>query len=438
MLSDDVLLNIFDFYQREAQPTLGDFTKITTWFTLVHVNHRWRNVVFASTRRLDLQLVCTTRTPVTKKLDIWPTLPIVISQFAPEGAGVHNIISALKHTDRVCGINLDRVSKSVLKKIVAAMQQPFPELKYLHLTSSHDLVPSLPDSFLGGSAPYLRSLELDGVEYRGISRLLLSASGLVTLSLLNIHHFVSPDRHELQFASSQRSPPSTRFVLPTLTHFEFKGYSQYLGDILAHVDAPILDDLSITLLHHSISKTPQLGSLISCPLNLKAPDNALIVFRHNTVSIKFRSQTSTSVCETFKLDIVCPDLPLSCLALVCGLSLPPLTTVERLFVIFASYYELDFQNAGWWDFLYPFTALRKLYLSEELAPVSRRAIKVLPTTPQDIFQESQLQDAVPQPFTPQQLFSYHIVREPDTPERPPITEFTLVNPLFHDVMYTVH
>ena len=122
MLSDDVLLNIFDFYQREAQPTLGDFTKITTWFTLVHVNHRWRNVVFASTRRLDLQLVCTTRTPVTKKLDIWPTLPIVISQFAPEGAGVHNIISALKHTDRVCGINLDRASKSVLKKIVAARQ----------------------------------------------------------------------------------------------------------------------------------------------------------------------------------------------------------------------------------------------------------------------------------------------------------------------------
>ena len=62
MLSDDVLLNIFDLYQREAQPTLGDFTKITTWFTLVHVNHRWRNVVFASTRRLDLQIVCTTNT----------------------------------------------------------------------------------------------------------------------------------------------------------------------------------------------------------------------------------------------------------------------------------------------------------------------------------------------------------------------------------------
>ena len=375
-------------------------------------------------------------------LDIWPTLPIFISQYSPEMAGIHNIISALKHTDRVCGINLHQVSKLVSQRIVEAMRQPYPALKYLHLTSSSThLMPSnisLPDSLLGGSAPYLRSLQLGSFEFRGLPNLLLSASSLVTLSLSNIH-FVSPNRHELQSAFSQHPPPSTGFVFPALTRFEFKGYSRYLEDIVAQVNAPVLNDLSITLLRHNISTTPRFGPLISCPLNLKAPDNALMVFLYSSIFVEFRSQTSTSVCETLKLNIVlCSDLPLSSLALICGLSLPPLTTVERLFVIFASDYELDVQNARWLDLLYPFTALRKLYLSEELAPVSQGAIQVLPSTLQDIFLESQLQDAVPQPFTPQRLFSHHIVREQNALDHPPITELDLVSPFFHDVIYTVY
>jgi hypothetical protein len=425
ILPDDVLLDIFDFIQSEAQPTLGEFKEINAWFTLVHVCRRWRNVVFTSTRRLHLLLVCTDRTPVTKELDIWPALPIVISQTAPEMAGVHNIIAALNHNDRVYGISLHRVSNLVLENILAAMLRPFPALKYLHLALGHNQagVSEIPDSFLGGSAPHLLSRQLDRVEFRGLSNLLLSASGLVTLSLLDIHHFVSPDRHELQSlqsASSQRPPSLTRIVFPALAHFEFKGFSRYLEDIIAHVDAPILDNLSITLLYHTICTTPRLSPLISCPLNLKAPDNALIVFRYNTVSVKIRSQTSTSGHAALKLDIACngSDLPLSSLALVCGLSLPPLPTVERLYVIFASYHGLYVQNTRWLDLLYPFTALKKLYLSEELAPVSQGAIKVLPT-PHDIFLESQLQEAVPQPFIPRQLFSYHIVRESGASDRPP-------------------
>jgi hypothetical protein len=413
MLPDDVLLDIFDFYLDEARPTFGGFE---AWFTLAHVCWRWRNVVFASPHRLGLQLVCTARSPVKEKLDILPAFPIVISQYALGLEGIHNIAAALKHTDRVCGIDLHLASYWVLDDVFAEMQQSFPALKYLYLVTNigSGIRKKIPDSFLGGSAPHLRSLQLGGFEYRGLSNLLSSATGLVFLSLWNIPHFLLP-------------PSSTRLVFPALTRFEFKGYKRYLEDFVAQVDTPILDDLCITLSDHDTSGFPRLSSFINCPLNLKAPNNALIIFWSNTFSVKFRLPSGY---ETLKLKFESkitsygpdPDSSLSSLARICGSCLPSLPTVERLYVRFASLNGQYVQDTQWLGLLDPFTFLERLYLSEELqaAPVRRGAIKVLPT-PQDIFSESQLQEAIPRPFTPRQLFSYHIVRELDASERPPVT-----------------
>ena len=409
MLPDDILLDIFYFYLNEAQPTFGVFE---AWFTLVHVCRRWRNVVLASPRRLGLRLVCTARSPVTEKLDILPTLPIVISQYGLGSEGVHNIVAALKHTDRVCRIDLHLASYRELDEVFAEMLQPFPALKYLYLVSNitGSGIRKIPDSFLGGSAPHLRSLQLGGVEFRGLSNLLSSAAALVTLSLWNIPHFVPPS-----------SP--TRFVFPALTRFEFKGYKQSLEDFVAQVDAPILDDLCITLSDHNTSGIPRLAPFISCPLNSKTPDNALIIFWSNTFFVKFRLPSGN---ETLKLKITLyspySGSSLSSLTRIGESCLPPLPTVERLYVRFASLHERDVQNTQWLGLLYPFIVLEELYLSEELqaAPVREGAIKVLPTL-ENILLESQLQEAIPRPYTPRQLFGYHIVREPDASERPPMT-----------------
>ena len=46
--------------------------------------------------------------------------------------------------------------------------------------------------------------------------------------------------------ASRRQPPSTRSVLPFLTHIFFKGASEYLDDIVDAIDTPRLDHLSIT------------------------------------------------------------------------------------------------------------------------------------------------------------------------------------------------
>jgi hypothetical protein len=61
------------------------------------------------------------KTPVKKRLDFWPTLPIVILHYGQSTSAVENIVAALEHTNRVSGSQLETVTVS------EAMQVPsFP------------------------------------------------------------------------------------------------------------------------------------------------------------------------------------------------------------------------------------------------------------------------------------------------------------------------
>jgi hypothetical protein len=81
VLPDDVLLDIFDFHLTKD---LGDGENegkwaAEEWQLLVHVCRRWRNLVFGSPRRLNLQLYCTPETLARDRLDVWPALPLIIA-----------------------------------------------------------------------------------------------------------------------------------------------------------------------------------------------------------------------------------------------------------------------------------------------------------------------------------------------------------------------
>ena len=130
MLPDDVLLEIFDFFVREAR-------RIQGWQTLVHVCRRWRRIVFGSPRRLNLRLVCSRQTPARDALDIWPPLPLFIDCWE-RGEGMDNIVAVLERSDRVCNIELAYLGRSDLDKLSAAMQVPFPNLTHLLLRSNVD------------------------------------------------------------------------------------------------------------------------------------------------------------------------------------------------------------------------------------------------------------------------------------------------------------
>jgi len=177
---------------------------------------------------------------------------------------VDNILSVLKLTDRVCKIDLDGVTKSNMEEITRVMQQPFPELMDLRLErgihpNTLNTAPSLPDSFLGGSASRLRSLILGLIPFPAIPKLLLSTTNLVTLHLgITNTPYILPEemvtylsvltrlrslslrrRSYPPFHLICRPPPhSPLTVLHALTDFEYVGVNMYLGDLLARIDIP--------------------------------------------------------------------------------------------------------------------------------------------------------------------------------------------------------
>jgi len=199
-LPDNVLLDTFEFcLGKENSDVVLDYNHTYDgWQMLVHVSCRWRCLVFASPRRLDLKLYCTRRRSVNlKALDIWPALPIVIfANNAKSQEDLTNVIAALRQHNRVCKIFYynEEFSDSLLEEF-AAIDEPLLALTSLRLTSYGENVPVLPDSFLGGSAPRLRSIYLDGIPYPSIGKLLSSTTNLVQLSLWGTPHsgYIAPE-----------------------------------------------------------------------------------------------------------------------------------------------------------------------------------------------------------------------------------------------------
>jgi hypothetical protein len=126
VLPDDVLLEIFDFYTI-INLSFGGGRETEAWQSLVHVCRRWRNLVFLSPRRLKLRLYCTRNTRVKDTLDVWPALPLVITDIrssSSSSSGMDNIIAALGQSNRVCRVNLVAFARWQTKEFLAAMRVP--------------------------------------------------------------------------------------------------------------------------------------------------------------------------------------------------------------------------------------------------------------------------------------------------------------------------
>ena len=392
MIPNDVLLEIFDVYVSRAEWK-------QEWHTLVHVCRRWRCVVFESPHRLNLQLLCTYTTPVKKTLRVWPELPIVIlGHYYPRSLvkGAANIIAALEHRERIREIDLQNVPVSVLAKLVEPMQEPFPSLRRLALGTNHENALTLPDTFLAGSAPHLQNLRLTGIPFLELPKLLLSASHLVELHLDDIPHsgYISPEAMvtclsaltrlkslNIKFRSpfsrpdpiNRPLPPLTRVTLPTLSSLRFKGVSDYLEDLVAQIDTPLLRRLGITFFHQLVFDTPQLLQFVRRPNKLKEPVEAQVVFLGDAVGVSLYSRRQSVQHEMLGLVILCreSDWQLSSLAQICSSVLSPLRTLECLNIGEDHYpprwYD-DMENIQWLELLQPFTLVKDLYLSKTLGP----------------------------------------------------------------------
>jgi hypothetical protein len=286
-------------------------------------------------------------------LNIWPLLPIVVvwDEYGGTMYG-DNIIAALEHNNRICQLDLfDTILGSQLEDILAAMRKPFPELTCLQLKTLG--AQTIPDSFLGGSAPRLQRLVLERVPFPGLPKLLLSATHLVNLELWRIppSGYISPDvmatclsvltRLEslvIGFDTplppfNQKSQPSlhTHTHLPVLTRMLFFGVAEYLEDFVARIDAPLLDKLEINFNPRRIQifHTPQLTQFISRTPNLKAQSEVHII-SDSDIMVKLPPTFDGELELTVPIGL--PDWQLRFLVQICGSSLPQtlVTTVEHL------------------------------------------------------------------------------------------------------------
>jgi hypothetical protein len=411
MIPDDVLLETFDFYVHED---IG-LHSLDQWMRLVHVCRRWRSVVFQSPLRLNLQLVCTPFTPAKYIQDIWPPLPIIIREFNHFSSRPFiedNMVAALEHNDRVREIELRYPPKLEYFANSAAILKPFPELTLLvirNIDQFADEKPEviLPDSFMGGFTPRLRTLVLQKASCSGLPKLLLSTTHLVDLELDYIHRsgYIPPEvmatslsaLTSLEFLSLRfyhppprpaldtrppppPPPPLTRSILPSLTRITFTGTSEYMEVILAWIDSPRLYKLDINFFNQIIFDTPQLCQFISRRPTLREAEKGHITFDSWSVTVHFPSQTASY--DVFNVRIGCSpsDWQLSSIEQFCT-SLPPISTLEDLYIfedqVDPPSWQDDVENSLWQELLHPFSAVKNLYISEEFVPRIAPALQEL-------------------------------------------------------------
>ena len=179
-----------------------------------------------------------------------------------------NILLGLQQHGRVRRVAL-RAQSSILRMLLEPMNKPFPRLEVLSLLSTTTEEASVMSLVLPEAlqVPVLNCLSLHGVG-------LLKLSSMIALSTLSLTHIRDscyfPPGHlvtQLQgllcleelsvgFAIPIPLPSSERELLPTpippvtlpvLRRLTFRGMSVYLDNLVAQINAPLLEQLSPTL-----------------------------------------------------------------------------------------------------------------------------------------------------------------------------------------------
>ncbi|KAN0128303.1 hypothetical protein V8E53_013887 [Lactarius tabidus] len=402
MLSDDVMLEIFDFCEKNYNRYSWFIEAIRDWRILVHVCQRWRQVVFGSPLRLNLRILCTYGTPVRKHLDIWPNFPIHI-EYIQDGLEYNdedNVIAALDHTNRLSAVGLSLTGRQ-LGKIVTVMQQPFPALTHLYLgthVSNDD--PVLPCEFLGRSAPCLQEIGLVGVPFPSLPGLLLSTSDLVTLFLHNIPQsgYIPPESMVAALASLIRlkyleigfqSPASrpdqihlphvTRTVLSALAQFDFRGVREYLEDFVGRISAPRLATIEIYYFNQLVDfEVPQLWRFIDHSEELRQATRCFVEFQDDRGYFGAGPSTHILESESFEdfpcqmfINILCEGIDWQVSHMVQALNQISAVLSNMLHLAIDSK-EISPEPEGmdgidWLQLLRPFFSVQTLFVSREIA-----------------------------------------------------------------------
>ena len=284
------------------------------------------------------------------------------------------------------------------------MQEPFPALTSLNLSLYGRIVSRIriPDSFLGGSTPHLRSLSFENVSFPALPALLSSATNLTTLSLQNVPDsgYILPEAMitslslmtkleclKLRFQSSRscrgresqypRLP--TRVDLPVLNCLEFRGVSEYLEILVARIHAPLLNYLEITFFSQPIFHTSHLSQFISRIPKFRALKEPHVVFSGGNMSIRVPSPTEPlgHTVLTVGISHKDPNWWPATVAELYTSTFPPFLTVERLYMRLPPAHWQITRDSEWLELLRPFAAVKNLYLSKKVSSQVAPALQEL-------------------------------------------------------------
>ena len=170
---------------------------------------------------------------------------------------------------------------------------------------------------------------------------------------------------------------------------------------MAHIDAPRLLDLETTLFNDIVLDTPQFTHFISRTPTMKVLEKARVIFEGDAATIELSSLISGKY-ETLEVNVPCSklDWQVSSMEQVCTSCLPTLPTLDLH--IYGNphfqHWQGNIDNALWLRLLHPFTFVKNLYLTEEIAQrivpalqdlVGVRATEVLPTLENIFLEEGQ-------------------------------------------------
>ena len=303
-----------------------------------------------------MHIHCTNGTPTVDTLDHLPSLPLLIDYRDTTATISQQDELTIRHAllcwDRVRHVDL-HLPPSILHKFLMLMEESFPMLEHLSLSSStkEDLRLVLPKTFL---APNLRYLALLGIDFPKRLRLLSSTASLVTLALtitqrsgyflprLLVARLRSlPQLEELTIEFSFPIPPSaerelsdkrgTPVTLPNLKCLKFQGGSAYLECLVAQIRVPLLGRVDITLFNQIAFVFTHLSHLVNTTEALKLT-TATLVFGNEDFTITGSQRYG----GPFALSVMCKELDwqIDCAAQICSALIPTFFGIQTLKVDF--------------------------------------------------------------------------------------------------------
>jgi hypothetical protein len=220
-------------------------------------------------------------------------------------------------------------------------------------------------------------------------------TGLSTLTRLQVLRLDLRSPRSRADRENRLVPRPTHIILPALTSFDFRGDSEYLEDIVAQINTPVLARFRATFFNQLIFDTPLLRLFISRAQTLKAPHRAEVTFWEGEVKVGLYQRNENRVFEVLSLAISCrpSDWQVSSVAQLWDSALSPLPTLERFEIHIWRSWRVRVENAQWLELLHPFTSIKDLLLQETsirlVAPAleqsaGERVTEVLPAL-QNIF-----------------------------------------------------